>query len=667
LVGFSQGLLKEAEAEKIEHNRRVLKEAKQALLQYAYNYPVTDDRGPGRLPCPDTDNDGIPNAPPTCTSFLGRLPWNQQNLNLYDIRDADGQRLWYVVSDNFSTQDAANLNSDTYGTITVRDQSGQIIYDGSSTLPKTGVAAVIIAPGAITARNGVLQDRSPGAEDPFDTTADTEPGIIDADNYLDQLGVTEDNANFTLGSAIDGFVLGPIDDGSGSIVINDQMIVITAAEVIEAAEKAVLQAYRTALQNYDQRIDNDVGVGDHYPWLFNYAVNDYGGGYPELDEYPSDPVFFDPDVAINSELERFLSNNGRIPSIFTSYFTETDGQPIESRLGIDLNLVYPISPATVGFAQPFDICPSNPAINCTTGTLDFDSVSSHVIDQVPTAPLRNVTFEDTTPADDIGRLTATVVANDTFSDVIFFWDEKPVGDGWIECGGGADHESDCNNDTGVNVPQGTHNTPVQVLRVQVDLNLPAAGVINFDLDYGPPAPVVTIVNEANGGEHAKISGTFLGANVDDTTLPVTVNYVYDDNYDASFDNQASGTMSLANLIQGGSLKLTLRYYPELPEWAIDNDWHDSVLMAYANNYRPDIAGACTDGVDCLQINNLTGNNDNKISLLAIAGQHDWDDGDAGGLTNDIGDVFDLENEDLDDTFDVRAANGNDKILVIDEL
>jgi hypothetical protein len=30
-------------------------------------------------------------------------------------------------------------------------------------------------------------------------------------------------------------------------------------------------------------------------------------------------------------------------------------------------------------------------------------------------------------------------------------------------------------------------------------------------------------------------------------------------------------------------------------------------------------------------------------------------------------VFDVENDDLDSTFDVRAADGNDKILVIDEI
>jgi len=78
-VGYSQGLLKQVELNKTEHNTRVLNEAKQALLQFAYNYPVTNPgSGPGRLPCPDTNNNGTPNTPINCSNFIGRLPWNQQ-------------------------------------------------------------------------------------------------------------------------------------------------------------------------------------------------------------------------------------------------------------------------------------------------------------------------------------------------------------------------------------------------------------------------------------------------------------------------------------------------------------------------------------------------------------------------------------------------------------
>jgi len=682
LAGYSQGLLKQVEHKKTEHNTRVLIEAKQALLQFAYNYPVTNGNGPGRLPCADIDNDGDANDNDDgdddvttdngeCIA-LGHLPWNEPNLNLYDIRDADGQRLWYAVSDNFATNVAGGntINSDTSGTITVRDQSGNVIYNGLNPtgLFRYGVAAIIIAPGDITARSGVAQDRSvANADDPFDTTADTDPGIINAANYLDRLVGTEDNANFTQDSAVDGFILGPVNIQSTN-AINDQMIVITAAEVIEVAEKATLQAYRTALQAYDQRIDTDVGAGDHYPWLFNYGsaafpVNDYGGGYPELDDYPSDPVFA-------TEMANYLGRNGRVPSIFSNYFTEADGQPIESHLRVNLTLDYPTSPP-VGFNQAFAMCPSNPAIFCTSGVLDFDSGTTRVFNVLSTDPLINVTFEDTDPnvfsAND-GRLTATYVSDDTVSDVRYFWDEEPVGNGWRECLDGGNILSDCNRDGAGNPdPGGVNVTPSQILRIRIDVNL--TGPVIFDMDYGVN-PVVTIVNSADGGQHANISGTFVGANLDADTLPVVVSYQYDHFYSLAFNMQASGTLALADFMQeiGSSLALTLRYYPELPDWVSDNGWDDSILMAYASDYQPGGGGGpCTAGTDCLQINNFGGIDNDKISLLTIAGQHDWDDGGGDGLWNDIGDVFDFENDDLDDTFEVRAANGNDEILVIDEL
>ncbi|MCH8106299.1 MAG: hypothetical protein IIC58_12475, partial [Proteobacteria bacterium] len=319
LVGYSQGILKQVEASKFEHNQRVLKEAKLALLQFAYNYPVTNGNGPGRLPCPDTDNDGIPNTPINCSTFLGRLPWNQQNINLYDIRDADGERLWYAVSSNFSTQEATNLNSATFGTITLLDQSGKVIYDGShpGDVAKSGVAAVIIAPGKITSRNGIEQSRSiVNGDDPFDTTADTDPGIINADNYLDRLVGTEDNANFTQDSAADGFILGPTNIQSTDAV-NDQFIIITAAEVIEVAEKATLQTYRKSINDYLAQ------TGNVYPWLNAYADIPYMNTDPLK---PEDNLY---DVVPGAIV-------GRVP--FLNYYMDHDSHTVITDLIIDYDI-----------------------------------------------------------------------------------------------------------------------------------------------------------------------------------------------------------------------------------------------------------------------------------------------------------------------------------------
>jgi hypothetical protein len=62
-------------------------------------------------------------------------------MQFYDVRDASNERLWYAVSQNFANPDLDVINSDTLGTITIHDQTGSVIYDGSV----AGVAAVIIA------------------------------------------------------------------------------------------------------------------------------------------------------------------------------------------------------------------------------------------------------------------------------------------------------------------------------------------------------------------------------------------------------------------------------------------------------------------------------------------------------------------------------------------
>jgi len=645
-----------------------MNEAKQALLQFAYNYPVTNGNGPGRLPCADTDNDGIPN--PTfgiCAVEIGRLPWDQQNLNLYDIRDADGERLWYAVSENFATQTATTIRSDTSGTITVRDQSGSIIYDGSNpgVLSNYGVAAIIIAPGSITARNGVAQDRSvANADDPFDSTADTDPGIILASNYLDRVVGTEDNADFTQDSAVDGFILGPVNIQSTD-AINDQMIVITAAEVIEVAEKATLQAYRTAINNYLAQ------TGNKYPWLYNYA------GVPDVpglsSYYPADSAGFATELITN------LGNFGRIPSIFDDYFTETNSQPIESKLSVALSLTYPITPTPVGKNQLTPCCP--------IGSFQFNNAATHALNIQTADKLTNLRFVDI--ADTVGKdgqLTGTVATPELFTHEIYFWDEDSGTTGvWTMCPAGADELSDCNRDSAGNPTPGVLNDrDSEILRVVLELDFNA--VVNFDTDYTID-PVISIPLAADGTRHATITATFAGADIILTSLPLSARYEYDQHYhvgdttmDPTDSDYTTGTLDLVDLIPG-TLALSMRYYPELPDWAFDNGWHDSIMMAYANDYRPDVVlgGNCGANPPCLQIIGLAGANNDKVSLLALAGEHNWVDGDLipavaadGSFVDEIDDVFNIENSNLDNIFDIRTVEDTgapgdtrlDKILVI---
>lgn len=222
-----------------------LAQAKEALIGYAASVDISTKR-PGDLPCPDRDNDGKAGTTiPLVTSCgsaggsnqaqrLGRLPW--KDLGLPDLRDASGERLWYAVSNNFKEQTrTASLNSDTNGTITIRDAGGSILYDGSAS---TGVVAVIIAPGPpITRQDGLQQDRTAG-------------NINNPLHYLDNIAA-EDNADFDETVTLtNGFFTGPVRNASGTVIANDRIIVITRDEIMAALEKRVAREVFNCLKDY---------------------------------------------------------------------------------------------------------------------------------------------------------------------------------------------------------------------------------------------------------------------------------------------------------------------------------------------------------------------------------------------------------------------------------
>ena len=150
-----------------------LAQAKEALIGYAASVDLSSSGArPGDLPCPDTNNDGV--AETLCGNAsgstgqslrLGRLPW--KTLNLPDLRDGYGERLWYAVSNNFkkntrtsctSSGQPGCLNSDSVGTISLMRHSGVTIFNATGT---SGAVAVVISPGAaLTRLDGVQQVRN---------------------------------------------------------------------------------------------------------------------------------------------------------------------------------------------------------------------------------------------------------------------------------------------------------------------------------------------------------------------------------------------------------------------------------------------------------------------------------------------------------------------------
>jgi len=735
LVGYTQNARQVLEEKRYQHNQRVLKQAKQALLMFAYNYPKTNvGEGPGKLLCPDFDNDGDVDAIADCNNIPGRFPWSDPRLNTERLVDASGETLWYAVSDAFYNLGGGGvINYDTTGTITLVDQSGGIIYDGNG----AGIAAVIIAPGPVLYRdddsNGtyeVAQQRDTGAQQ------------VDSENYLDTFTIfndpgftTFDNAVFNngeSGSGDDGFIMGPIYDITrGTVVINDQLvndqlIIITADEVIAMAEKATLEVYRTAILDYLDEVDctgetpdgsgtdeilcvanggawNAECIGEipvnsgtnqalcvanggtwnrAYPWLYNYAdVDGLSIYYPvAVDPLGIPPGRHDFD---KEKLEN-LGNVGRIPSIFGEYFGSGTTREFDSEVNGEFE---------------FHISRLGPALSSEGFDIDFEDENL------------TLAFDDNVPWTDIGFVGLAGTGGGftaTLTDALdipiaplelYFAVEghENIGGIFEICPRGGDDSSDCHMNNSGDFRDGNNDVKISVLRVSLQITIPA-GTITLDTDHEDHAPTgVLITSPATDTSHARIEGKYdltntLGSGNMPGVIIVSADYEYDGHYhedDTAMGDggQASDTGSLTTLtandltqqdmdLTDSDLTIDLRYFPELPGWASSYDffwtesWHSKILMAYADRYipgSPPPLPPCVAGTDCLTIANAGGVQNDKISLLLIAGPGVWTDEGGDGLANDLSDVFDAGNDDLDSDFDARAPNGDDHLLVIEEL
>jgi hypothetical protein len=179
-----------------------MERAKEALLAYALMYSKEyAGSGPGRLPCVDTDNDGLAN----CTAAqLGRLPEevilpSGVRISLSDAGAGTDQQLWYALSPSFRT-DAVALNSTTAGSLTL---------DGEG-----GLVAVLIAPGTLLAGQG-------------------RPGIA-ASAYLEDVNAA--GTTFVSNSALANF--------------NDRVIPIRRAELMSMVVPRVAQEIKALLDVY---------------------------------------------------------------------------------------------------------------------------------------------------------------------------------------------------------------------------------------------------------------------------------------------------------------------------------------------------------------------------------------------------------------------------------
>ncbi|TAN83711.1 MAG: hypothetical protein EPN14_02990, partial [Gallionella sp.] len=212
LVGsLSASALKSARQ---EITAAALAQAKEALVGRA----VQDINHPGSLPCPDTDDDGSAElmSGNDCPSYTGRLPW--RTLKLPDLRDGDGERLWYVLSANFRDGNSAlTINSDT---------QGQLSIAGNVSLGN--IAAIVFAPGAPLA----AQVRG---------TADANT----LSNYLEGDNANGDNVHAA---------------HMASDIFNDSLLGIGADQIFQIVEKRIAREAKACLDNYA------AASGGKYPW-----------------------------------------------------------------------------------------------------------------------------------------------------------------------------------------------------------------------------------------------------------------------------------------------------------------------------------------------------------------------------------------------------------------
>ena len=193
-----------------------LAEAKTALIGWS-----ASQNTPGILPCPeDVSLIGTPNegsSKSSCNSLpsMGRLPW--KTLGIGDLRDGNGDKLWYVISNGFR---ASPINLNSLSQLTVDNQ-------------QQAAVAIIFSPGL--ALEG--QNRSAA-------------NSTNVHYYLDLINSSGNNGFVTKGQA-DHF--------------NDQLKVITKNDLFKVVNFRILGEIRG---------DSSQGLNRYFSSYGNYPFAD---------------------------------------------------------------------------------------------------------------------------------------------------------------------------------------------------------------------------------------------------------------------------------------------------------------------------------------------------------------------------------------------------------
>lgn len=254
-----------------------LASAKEALIGYAVTYYEDHPGEFGFMPCPDNVAGGAileGGEDGSCgvqyTNAIGRLPW--RTLGLQDVRDGNGECLWYAVSGTYKngTAKPGMLNDDSNGMFRVYDSS-DVLLAGAT--PESRAVAIIIAPGAPIPG----QDRTSAGSGTEICGGNYAPGA-----YL-EVRNGRDNSNVAAtADTVDDFVTAT-DRTTAALTppFNDRVIYITQGDIWDAVKLRsdfsqrmtdLTGLVRTCMENYGASNSNKL------PWSAPLDLVEYRDG-----------------------------------------------------------------------------------------------------------------------------------------------------------------------------------------------------------------------------------------------------------------------------------------------------------------------------------------------------------------------------------------------------
>ena len=219
-------------AEKLK-TQTALKQAKQALLDYALTYEDDHPGEYGFLPCPDTGEDMIVEggSHSTCglkqVNTIGLFPW--ASLETGVLKSGTDNCFWYAVSGEYKAAPKTDmLNEDTNGSMRVYDAEG-VLKQGL--LAQDRVVAIVIDPSnALPGQNRTIDEETLCGKD-YDPASGNEYKYVE---YLEGNGVIDNSDLSGVALDVDDFITKSHVSDTLTLPFNDRVITITRDELWDA-------------------------------------------------------------------------------------------------------------------------------------------------------------------------------------------------------------------------------------------------------------------------------------------------------------------------------------------------------------------------------------------------------------------------------------------------